>query len=119
MDNNTHICVTTADLERRLAASHAELSAARAQVASLQRQPTLRVEAVAFAVVAAPEHPGCVYPAGQRCHGEDRCQFPARCERVATMPSEFSEQTRRRAPAVIRREPVTKVHVVPCVEVQP
>lgn len=32
----------------------AELAAARAQVASLQRQLTLKVEAVAFAVVAAP-----------------------------------------------------------------
>lgn len=77
MDNNTHICATTADLERRLAASQAELAAARAQVASLQRQLTLKVEAFAFAVVVAP----------------------------------------RRQPAVIRREPITKV--MPCVEVQP
>lgn len=93
MDNNTHICAATADLEKRLAASQAELSAVRAQVASLRRQLTLRVEAAAFAVVvAAPPPPP---------------------------PSEFSEPTRRRAPAVIRREPITKVHVVPCVGATP
>lgn len=27
-------------------------------------------------------HKGCVYPAGQKCHDEDRCQFPARCVRT-------------------------------------
>jgi hypothetical protein len=87
MQNN--ITLPVVDLESQLAASQAELAAARATIASLQRQLRLRVEAISFTVV-------CVAPRG-----------------------DFDEPTRRRGPAVIRREPIAKVIDVPYVEVRP
>lgn len=91
MHNNTCTCAATADLERRLSASQAELAAARAQVASLLRQLTLRVEAMSLTVVCGDDEP-------TRRHGP-------------TATDRFDEPTRR-------REPVTKVLNVPYVEVR-
>lgn len=69
----------------------AELSAAKATTASLHRQLALKVEAFSFTVqVVAPAEP--------------------------VDQADFDEPTRQRRPAIIRREPVTKVLAVPGVQ---
>ncbi len=75
------------------AALRAELSAARATIASLERQLALKIDSVSFTVARVPP-PGCA-------------------------PEDFDEPTVRRRPAVVRREPITKVIDVPRVEVRP
>lgn len=89
-------CADTTDLEQRLAACQAELAAALAKIAALQRQATIRIQAFTLAVLVV-EAPADAAPAR----------------------STFAEDTVRRRPAVIRREPRTEVIDVPCVEVRP
>lgn len=56
------------------AACEARLSAADRAI----DEATTAVHAIGLDRV---EHVGCVYPAGQKCRGADRCQFLGRCVR--------------------------------------
>lgn len=54
---------------------------ARALVADIRRAYPIRAPRIRVSAATDIVHEGCVYPAGQRCRGADRCQFPSRCAR--------------------------------------